>query len=116
MTRACSAAFRWTLVTLADVRPAAVRMAVRICLGLSSSAKPVMTGVSGIDSRASILEPVLSYSKGPDTPLIDQSIDQVFRQTAARVPGHDALVVRHQNRRLTFAPLDAGVGRGGRGG
>ncbi|MDP8982460.1 MAG: AMP-binding protein [Acidobacteriota bacterium] len=58
---------------------------------------------------------MLSYSKGPDTPLIDRTIDQVFRQTTARVPGHEALVVRHQKQRLTFEQLDAEVERTARG-
>ncbi len=58
---------------------------------------------------------MLSYSKGPDTPLIDRTIDQIFRQTACRVPGHEALVVRHQKQRLTFEQLDAEVDRTARG-
>jgi len=80
-----------------------------------------MTGFSAIRSRASIhdlviqLEPVLSYCKGPETALIDQTIDQVFRQTAARVPGHDALVVAPSEAAAHFAQLDAEVERTARG-
>jgi fatty-acyl-CoA synthase len=48
---------------------------------------------------------MLSYSKGPEIPLIEDSIADVFRRTAARLPGQEALVVRHQNVRFTFNEL-----------
>jgi fatty-acyl-CoA synthase len=58
---------------------------------------------------------MLSYSKGPDTPLAEESISQAFRKTAARFPKHEALVSRHQNIRLTWAQLDARVEETARG-
>ena len=54
---------------------------------------------------------VLSYSKGPDAPLIEESIASVFEKTAARFPEKDALVVRHQNARYTFAQLASEIER-----
>jgi fatty-acyl-CoA synthase len=58
---------------------------------------------------------MLSYSRGPDAPLIDTSIWEVFEGTAARFPDQEALVVRHQGVRLTFAELAAAVERTARG-
>jgi fatty-acyl-CoA synthase len=58
---------------------------------------------------------MLSYSRGPDTPLIDASIWAVFEETASRFPGNEALVVRHQGVRLTFSELAAAVERTARG-
>jgi fatty-acyl-CoA synthase len=52
---------------------------------------------------------MLSYSRGPDAPLIDASIWEVFEGTAARFPDKEALVVRHQGVRLTFSELAAAV-------
>ena len=56
-----------------------------------------------------------SYSRGHDTPLIEQPIYDVFRQTAGRYPDRDALIVRHQNARLSYADLAAAVERTARG-
>jgi len=58
---------------------------------------------------------MLSYSRGPDAPLIDTSIWDVFQKTAARFPDNEALVVRHQGVRLTFSELAAAVERTARG-
>ncbi len=58
---------------------------------------------------------MLSYSKGPDVPLLEETIPEVFLKTAKRFPNHDALIVRHQGVRLTFAQLAMeveGVARG----
>ena len=58
---------------------------------------------------------MLSYSKGPDVPLLEETISEAFLKTAKRFPNHDALIVRHQGVRLTFAQLVVeveGVGRG----
>ena len=52
---------------------------------------------------------MLSYAKGPEQPLIEHSIGQALRMTAARLPDGDALVVRHQGRRYTWRELDAEV-------
>ena len=57
------------------------------------------------------LASMLSYSKGPDAPLIEETIAEVFRRTVARVPDREALVVRHQNIRWTFAELAREVER-----
>jgi fatty-acyl-CoA synthase len=58
---------------------------------------------------------MLSYSRGPDAPLIDASIWEVFKETASRFPDNEALVVRHQGVRLTFSELAAAVERTARG-
>jgi fatty-acyl-CoA synthase len=58
---------------------------------------------------------MLSYSKGPDTPLAEETIDQAFRKTAARFPERDALIARHQGVRLTWAQLDTRVEETARG-
>jgi fatty-acyl-CoA synthase len=58
---------------------------------------------------------MLSYSRGPDAPIIDASIWEVFEGTAARFPDKEALVVRHQGVRLTFSELAAAVERTARG-
>jgi fatty-acyl-CoA synthase len=58
---------------------------------------------------------MLSYSRGPDAPLIDASIWEVFQKTASRVPDNEALVARHQGVRLTFSELAADVERLARG-
>ena len=59
---------------------------------------------------------VLSYAHGAcETPLIGRTIGEDLRRTAGRHPDHDALVVRHQGVRLTYAELDALVDRVARG-
>jgi len=58
---------------------------------------------------------MLSYTKGPEAPLIDKTIAEIFQQTAARLPDNDALVVRHQKARFTFAQLAGEVERVARG-
>ena len=58
---------------------------------------------------------MLSYSKGPDVPLLEETISETFLKTAKRFPNHDALIVRHQGVRFTFAQLVVeveGVARG----
>jgi fatty-acyl-CoA synthase len=57
----------------------------------------------------------LSYSRGPELPLLEKTIDRAFRDTAALFPDHDALVVRHQHVRLTYRELDAQVEQTARG-
>lgn len=50
----------------------------------------------------------LSYSRGrTDVPLIEQTIGDFFADMAARQPGRDALVSRHQGLRYTYAQLHA---------
>jgi fatty-acyl-CoA synthase len=58
---------------------------------------------------------MLSYSKGPDVALLEETIPEVFQKTAKRFPNHDALIVRHQGVRLTFAQLAVEVERVARG-
>jgi fatty-acyl-CoA synthase len=59
---------------------------------------------------------VLSYAHGAcETPLIGRTIGADLRRTAERHPDRDALVVRHQGVRLTYAELDALVDRVARG-
>jgi len=58
---------------------------------------------------------MLSYSKGADAPLLESTIAEIFRATCERFPGREALVVRHQNARYTFAQLDVEVERTARG-
>jgi fatty-acyl-CoA synthase len=58
---------------------------------------------------------MLSYSRGPDVPLIERSIWQVFEETARRFSDREALVSRHQGARLTFAGLATAVERTARG-
>ena len=52
-----------------------------------------------------------SYVRGPQTPLIEHSIPEVLRATAARVPAAPALVVRHQDLRWSWSELAREVGR-----
>src|SRR5258707_11290373 len=58
---------------------------------------------------------MLSYSKGPDTPLAAETICEAFHQTAAKFPEREALVSRHQSVRLTWAQLDERVEETARG-
>jgi fatty-acyl-CoA synthase len=58
---------------------------------------------------------MLSYSRGHDAPLIDTSIREIFAKTVSRFPDKEALVVRHQDVRLTFAELAGAVERTARG-
>ena len=52
------------------------------------------------------LQSVLSYSQGAlDKPLLAMTIGQAFDQTVARHPQGEALVVRHQQQRYTWAQL-----------
>jgi fatty-acyl-CoA synthase len=47
--------------------------------------------------------PAWSYTNGAsDTPLIGQTLGDMFDQTVARFPGHEALVSHHQGLRYTY--------------
>jgi fatty-acyl-CoA synthase len=50
-----------------------------------------------------------SYAKGPSATLLESAIGDKLRETALRLPGREALVSRHQNRRFTWRELDAAV-------
>jgi fatty-acyl-CoA synthase len=51
----------------------------------------------------------LSYSRGPEIPLLEKTIAQVLSEMAARLPSHEALVVRHQKVRLSYRELEERV-------
>ncbi len=57
----------------------------------------------------------LSYTRGAAVPLIEKTISQALRDTAAKFPEHEGLVVRHQNARLTWRDLDSEVTHTARG-
>ena len=56
-----------------------------------------------------------SYTRGPEFDLCEKTTHQVLSETAARFPDRDALIVRHQNVRLTWRQLHAEVERTARG-
>ncbi len=56
-----------------------------------------------------------SYVRGPERPLLEVTIDQAVRDTAERYPDGDAVVSRHQNRRLTWREFHAEAERAARG-
>jgi fatty-acyl-CoA synthase len=58
---------------------------------------------------------VLSYSKGPDVPLLDLTVGQQLAETARRWPNRDAVVARHQQQRLTWSELLQAADSVGRG-
>jgi len=59
--------------------------------------------------------PPLSYSRGAEAPLLEKTISQTVADTAASFPEREALVVCHQNVRLTWSELDREVTRVARG-
>ncbi|HXB75225.1 MAG TPA: AMP-binding protein [Candidatus Acidoferrales bacterium] len=59
--------------------------------------------------------PPLSYTRGPEVPLLDLTIAQALASAAARFPDREALVVCHQSVRLTWAALDGEATRTARG-
>lgn len=58
---------------------------------------------------------MLSYARGPGLPILEQTIPQVFDATVRKYPDHDALIVRHQNTRLTWRQLAGRVEETARG-
>src|SRR5262245_23001902 len=58
---------------------------------------------------------VLSYVKGPDAPLVETTIAEVLRDTVTRAGDQNALIVPHQNKRLTWTELSLEVERIARG-
>jgi fatty-acyl-CoA synthase len=53
-----------------------------------------------------------AHATGPTTtPLLDQTIHQNLRRTAARFPNHEALIVRQQGTRCTYAQFDEATDR-----
>ncbi len=58
---------------------------------------------------------MLSYSKGPDVPLLDLTIGDQLAETARRWPDRDAVIARHQQQRLTWKQLLKAADSVGRG-
>ena len=58
---------------------------------------------------------MLSYSRGPNFPLLEITIGEQLRRTADRVGNSLAVVSCHQSRRLTWAQLDEVADRVARG-
>src|SRR5262249_4630347 len=48
---------------------------------------------------------VLSYARGPEAPLLDDTLPQALLKTAERFPHHEALIVRQQDIRWTWREL-----------
>jgi fatty-acyl-CoA synthase len=59
--------------------------------------------------------PQLSYSRGPHLALRDETIFEALAEMAARHPAGEALVVRHQNARLSYPELKERVEQTARG-
>ena len=59
--------------------------------------------------------PELSYSRGPHLALRAETIFEARSRMARRLPAHEALVVRHQNARLTYRELKERVEETARG-
>lgn len=59
--------------------------------------------------------PQLSYSRGPHLALRDETIFEALAEMAARHPAGEALVVRHQNARLSYRELKDRVDETARG-
>src|SRR5438046_5438299 len=57
----------------------------------------------------------LSYSRGPHLALLSETIFDARSRMARRRPAHEALVVRHQNARLTYRELRERVEETARG-
>jgi fatty-acyl-CoA synthase len=58
---------------------------------------------------------MLSTARGPGAPLLEKTVDEVLRETVARVPRHEAIISRHQNLRYTYSELDHNVEQTARG-
>jgi len=57
----------------------------------------------------------LSYMQGPSRPLLDLTLGELLHRTASRYPERLAVAARHQNKRMTWAELDAAADRVARG-
>ncbi len=65
-----------------------------------------------MNTAASPASTALSYARGDtQVPLIEQTLGDFFAAMAARQPGREALVSRHQGLRYTYAELHAAVRR-----
>ena len=70
---------------------------------------------SPCDTLVHFVDTQLSYVRGADVPLLEQTISQAVTHAAARFADREALVVCHQNVRLTWRELDREVTRTARG-
>lgn len=59
--------------------------------------------------------PQLSYSRGPHLALREEAIFEALSQMAAQQPAYEALVVFHQNARLSYRQLKDRVDETARG-
>ena len=50
-----------------------------------------------------------SYARGPDVPLIEKTVYEVFEDTVKRHPDREALVSRHQQIRFSYRELEQRV-------
>ncbi len=62
-----------------------------------------------------VADVALSTVRGPRAPILELTIDQALKQTVDRCAESDALIVRHQNVRLTWSQLDREVEKTARG-
>ena len=58
---------------------------------------------------------MLSYTRGPQIPILEKTISEVLSETVRKNPGGDAIVVRHQGIRYTWEQLELEVDRVARG-
>ena len=59
--------------------------------------------------------PELSYTRGPDAPLLEKTISRALSDAARSFPDREALIVSHQNVHLTWSQLDSEATRVARG-
>jgi len=59
--------------------------------------------------------PALSYLRGAEVPLLHLTLSQALSEAARKFPEREALVVCHENARLTWSQLDREVSRVARG-
>jgi fatty-acyl-CoA synthase len=57
----------------------------------------------------------LSYSRGPDRPLLELTVGALLERTANRYPERLAVASRHQSKRMTWAELSAAADQVARG-
>jgi len=58
---------------------------------------------------------MLSYARGPEAPILEKTIHEALAESAQARPDHQALVVVHQNVRLTYRALTEQVEQTARG-
>ncbi len=67
---------------------------------------------AGREDRSPLVGPLPSYTSGPSaTPLLGDTIGENLRRTAAKLPGHEALVDVPSGRRWNYAALSSAVDR-----